>query len=676
MSDRSVATRRLSLLGRFRLDDEHGNELAINSRKARALLALVALSGSGGVERGRAAALLWGESSDERARHNLRQTLSELQRAIAVPLAAGERLVWPADQVALDAREFESLVRSDRLDELERADSLYVAELLPGFGIGESGFDDWLEAERRRLAQLYRTLLERMQRLHSAAGDHAAAMRVAERRIEVDPGDEAAWRELIRACDAAGRRDLALRNFQRCCDALARHLDAVPSPQTVALIESIRRNVAAVPDSESDAAGDPVGGATARAADARIAAGMAAHASRHPLIAVLELDGVADDPPLQALAASLTQALVAQLDRVAGFGVAAGSFLFAGIDPRSAIGRQIVHEHRVAYLVTGRLQRERGRQLRLTMQLFGADGHHCWSRHAELASGWSARQRDELIASIVGGLERQLALDPMHRRTDHLVDDGWQKVRDAMRALFARGWSEEAVDHAVRCFRDAIDADPALALAHAQKGLVLAFGSKLGLVRGERLLEEARIAADRAIAIAPSDSEVLGYAGCAIADLGEPRLASPLLERAVEENPHNPQAWGALGACELSLARPDEAIEHLQRSVRLGASDYRRCVWQTLLSRALLHRRRNGEAIEAARIGVRSDIHFYPAWLALAAAQYWSGQRSEAARSLACAKAVRPRLRIEETYPWIGPRLALRLGEIWSAAASERVGPR
>jgi adenylate cyclase len=210
---------------------------------------------------------------------------------------------------------------------------------------------------------------------------------------------------------------------------------------------------------------------------------------------------------------------------------------------------------------------------------------------------------------------------------------------------------------------------PDLAIAHAHMSLVLALGAKMGLVAGVAPLAEARRAADRAIELAPTDSEVLGCAGCAIADLGNPELAETLLERAVEENPDNPQAWAALGACRLGLARVEAGLAALERGVKVGSSDYRRTVWFTLMSRGLLQKRRIDEAIDAARSAVRSDVFFYPAWLALAAAQLRAGRRPQATRSIAQALRIRPQLSLQEAHPWVGPRTASRLREVWPAAA-------
>ena len=70
----------LTLLGSFgaRLGD--GRAIPVRRRKARALLAYLALRPGAPRPRGKVIALLWGDADPGHARHSLRQTLTVLQR--------------------------------------------------------------------------------------------------------------------------------------------------------------------------------------------------------------------------------------------------------------------------------------------------------------------------------------------------------------------------------------------------------------------------------------------------------------------------------------------------------------------------------------------------------------------------------------------------------------------
>jgi adenylate cyclase len=235
--------------------------------------------------------------------------------------------------------------------------------------------------------------------------------------------------------------------------------------------------------------------------------------------------------------------------------------------------------------------------------------------------------------------------------------------------LFTLGWTEEAVESAVRAYREAIALDPTLAIARAQKALIMALAARWGLLRGAAAREEARADAERALEMEPTRSEVLGYAGCALADLGERERALPLLERAVEENPGNAQAWAALGATHLLRRRFEAGVEALRRGLRISPTDYRRALWLTALAGGLARLNRLDEALEAAQGACRSDAKFYPARIVLALVHARAGRAQEAAKALAEAKRLRPRLAVSEVRLWAGRALDTAAGTLGLAGA-------
>jgi TolB-like protein len=128
---------RLFLFGRFRAADGLGNEIQIKSKKARALLAYLALPP--GKERSREAimALLWSDRGEEQARASLRQALTGLRKDL--------------DHGALDALQIAE-------DWLKLDPSLVVVEppargdrFLDGLQVNDPAFEDWLRDERLRL---------------------------------------------------------------------------------------------------------------------------------------------------------------------------------------------------------------------------------------------------------------------------------------------------------------------------------------------------------------------------------------------------------------------------------------------------------------------------------------------------------------------------------------------
>jgi DNA-binding SARP family transcriptional activator len=638
---------RLSLLGGFRLTDAAGGELRIAPGKAQTLLAILGMACPGPVTRERIAGLLWGDQPDERARHSLRQTLSTLRRsAPPVFLSQGDTLALDCAACAVDTVEFRSLASSRGVAALERAADLYRGPLLDGIEAVDEGLDDWLLAERARLAGMASDVMARLADGLIASGDRLAAVTALQRWLALDPACEDAHRRLIAVLDELGRRSAARQQYETCREALRRHLGVEPSSETRTLANALFRHGSG-------------GSAAIEVAPLR--------ATTHPAVAVLPFAGVAEDAALAVVVRGVTEDLTALLARLAGFEVIARQAVAAAAaahpEPQS-----VASSLGARYLVTGSVRRLATGRLRLNIELVeGRTGRHLWGTHEEISARPAPEESDVLVGTLAARLEPQLNLAELSaaRGSREAPADAWAMLRRAMGALQARGWSEAAVDEAVAFFRKSIAADPDLALAHAYKALVIALGAKMGLVKGGDLADEARRAAEHAVGLAPGNSEVLGYAACALADLGEPRRAEPLLERAVEENPDNPQAWAALGACRLMLARVEPGVESLRRGLRTSPADYRRSIWLTLLAGALMRLKQSGEAIETARAACRGDPNFYPARLVLATALLRAGRSAEAGRALEEALRIRPPMQPEETQTWVGRRGSRELASIW-----------
>lgn len=143
------------------------------------------------------------------------------------------------------------------------------------------------------------------------------------------------------------------------------------------------------------------------------------------------------------------------------------------------------------------------------------------------------------------------------------------------------------------------------------------------------------------------------------------RRAVPLLERAIEENPNNAQAWAALGATRLLQMQFETAVEALRRGLRTSPTDYRRSVWLTALASGLVRLNRLDEALDAANGACRADARFYPARIVLAMVLSKLGKDGEAVRALAEARRIRPQLTPAEMRRFVGSaldRLAISSG--------------
>jgi DNA-binding SARP family transcriptional activator/tetratricopeptide (TPR) repeat protein len=185
-----------------------------------ALLAWLALEGP--TPRARLAQLLWPESEPESARNALRQRLFQLRRTAGTDLVVGSHTLALAEGVA-----------HDLLD----ADSV-LGEAVDEFG---NELREWLAQQReRRHHRLCQSLTE-LADLAEAARDLPDALSHAGELLSLQPLSEEAHRRVMRLRYLAGDRPGALLAFDRCEQVLKHEVGVAPSPETLALLQTIQR---------------------------------------------------------------------------------------------------------------------------------------------------------------------------------------------------------------------------------------------------------------------------------------------------------------------------------------------------------------------------------------------------------------------------------------------------
>lgn len=238
-----MSAQRLLLLGGFELHDSRGTPLRLPTRKAEALLAYLALAPQRAHPRDALAGLLWSGSPQARARANLRQTLSLLNKALGpgVLASSARNVALAPEGLEVDVLAFCALAEGTTVEALERAVQCCRGDLLDAMPIDEAGFEDWLLAERASLRGRMVAVLARLAALHEACGATERAIGVAQRLLAFDPLEESAHRRLMRLYAALGRRGAALRQYEVCVNVLRRELDDEPDAETRALYDAVLR---------------------------------------------------------------------------------------------------------------------------------------------------------------------------------------------------------------------------------------------------------------------------------------------------------------------------------------------------------------------------------------------------------------------------------------------------
>ncbi|MDX1710945.1 MAG: adenylate/guanylate cyclase domain-containing protein [Rhodovibrionaceae bacterium] len=385
-------------------------------------------------------------------------------------------------------------------------------------------------------------------------------------------------------------------------------------------------------------------------------------ANRKASIAVLPFTNMSSDAELEYLADGLTEDLITLLARVPGFIVIArnSSFAFKG---QSVDARQVGTSLNVRYMIEGSL-RPVGKKLRVTVQLIEtSDGRHIWADRFDCAADAEMEIQDRVTQNIIARLEPALARAEIRhiRRQPRSNPDAWDLYREANSLLSLKGWHRDTFEEALGLLSRAVEMEPDFAQAHAYYSLLTALGHLFDLSpdgEGEGDSAEARAieSAEKAMELEPYDSAVLGFAGCALSDIGHVARGIGILQRAVEADPSNAQAWVALGAAQIRAGKARKGVELLRHGMRLSPLDNRLSYWGTNLAYALFRLHHKEEALEEARLACRRDDKNYMARAVLAMIAFSLSREGEARDAVADALRIRPDLKASDLSALLGRR--------------------
>lgn len=214
------------------------------------LLAFLAHHRGQPVHRERIIDALWPEAPLDAALERLKVVSYGLRRQLgAIPGAAvvrhGTFYSLDRNRTWLDVAVFENLMerglaQAARRETNKALASLEAARILyRGDYLEEEAYSEWTQLERARLKESYLELLRVMGTLHERQGSYREAAQLYRLALTQEPGREEIHRLLIRALIHLGARTEAAQQLQRCIEILQTELDMPPSPETLALRESL-----------------------------------------------------------------------------------------------------------------------------------------------------------------------------------------------------------------------------------------------------------------------------------------------------------------------------------------------------------------------------------------------------------------------------------------------------
>ena len=582
-----MAVLKLQLLGGFKALNAKGQEIAIQARKGRALLAALALSSSGAVSRERLATLLWSDRGEDQARSSLRQTLTVLRKELAAispgPLLIDDQRVELArDAIEIDAVLIASLSRSTDVQSLRQAANLYQGELLAEISVGDPVFEEWLGNERSRIRDLMTKTFDTLLPLVPAPERVALAKRL----LALDPLREASHLSLMNAYADSGERSMALQHYAVCRDLLKSELNVQPGRE----IEQLRKHLTS---EEPGISAD-----YQPASSIPPLQGPGTKFQQKPSIAVLTFANLSNDPAQRYFSDGITADIVTELSRFHQLLVYAHRPANEGHGPDAlTAGRELgVH-----FIAEGSVRRL-GKRIRITVQLLDVEnGGTLWSERFDADEEDVFAMQDKIVRSIVAQMSVRLQLANLEKAS--------RKPPNSMAAYdyVLRGDAlpigvPEAEAEARQLFQKAIDVDPQYGRAYAHLATYITLEWIRHFAAPAAMLDQSLELAKKAIALDAGDEScqtTLGYVylhrrahdlaeyhylkGLALnpnhathlASLGlfygfngDPQRGIGYFREAVAINPHfNPSwYWRNLAVVHFTAGQYEEAISAFKRS--------------------------------------------------------------------------------------------------------------
>ncbi len=572
-----MARLQMNVLGPFEALSQDGTPVSLTTRKAQALLAILALEGRG-ASRDRIAHLLWGERDEERARHNVRQTLSKIKHACGDIVKSNRDLLTldPAT-CSVDVNEFERLVLNEDEASLARSLDIYSGDLLQGLLPRETEFQNWLLQTREQLQSKACDAMDRLVQILMSSDRFELAIERLGHRLKLDPACEHAHRNLMDLLARTGRRSDALRQYNACKEALQRELAAEPSPDTNALYNKIL-NVGS--DNEKADLQHPL------------------HAlitdTDKPKVAVLPFENLTSEKD-DYFADGMTEDIITALSRFHSLHVIArgSTFIYKGQDTPDP---EIAEALGAQFLVHGSVQRA-GDRIRLNVQLLdGPKGLNIWAHRFDRELTDVFLVQDEITATVVSTLAGRVEATQLARArqapTERLdAYDYYLRGKDHHHRFNA-----EDCAMCIEMFGHAIERDPTYAVAHAWLACGLGQAMVFDLDDHAKLVDRSQKAAERGLELDENESEC--HRILAQVHLIRSNLARALRhqERALFLNPNDDRSVCSMGEILTFAGRAEEAEPWVRKSMSLNPYHPQR--YWTHLAHALLHLERFEEALE------------------------------------------------------------------------------
>lgn len=642
---------RIHLVGPMRAISYLGDDVLPRAKKARAALGYLCLASGARVPRARIASMLWDRVSAAQARTSFRQVVSELTSALGLlapelistgraSIHLNTDMCW-IDALALLASSSSDSTRTDLA-------VLCRGELLESLDEVSGSFGKWVARERIRLKERLSgsldTVLQQMDRSGSDPNQVAA---IAHRLISFDPTHQSASRALMRALAKLGEREQALREYERCREALMKAFHVKPALESEQLYESLR---AQLPRKASTAARRSTHIHRTRLDIPTPVPG------RHRLrVGVLPFDAN-DSENERDLAFSLSHEIAAALARFRWFDV------ISPISMRSRpvatlLSKDAVLEQQLDYTIDGVIRRH-GRNYHIEVWLL--DLARCtrpvWSDRFELGINELHRLNEMVTGRVVASIDPViLFIEGQPRRRERYGATGLLLL--ALPLIYSM--ERQKYQQAGNLIQRALGIEPDNSMAVT----LLAYWHLWHVGQGwtsdpAQTLSTMETLCLRAMELDPENSEAMGIYAHSLAWKKEFDRAVQYFDRALRLNPNLASVWALSAATYCYVGEPEEALRRLSRHRELCPIDPYFSVYENIYVIAYTFKRDYERAVVVGRRVVKSVPDFINGYKPLIASLGHLGRRDEAAPYIQKLLSLEPDFTIEKfrkSYPFKRP---------------------
>jgi adenylate cyclase len=215
----------------------------------------------------------------------------------------------------------------------------------------------------------------------------------------------------------------------------------------------------------------------------------------------------------------------------------------------------------------------------------------------------------------------------------------------------------EAIDRALQLFYRAIELDPAFAAPYGSAALCYLYRrGKARVLDPDREIAETARLARRGVELGRDDASVLCLAGVALAYVvGELDEGTTIIDRSLALNPNLTAAWTCSGWLRIWLGKPEVAIDHLARAIRLSPLDVQIHEMHTAQAHAHFFLGQYDEASACAAKALSERQDYVSAWHMATVSHAMAGRIDEARATCSRLRQLDPALRIANLGKVLGP---------------------